>query len=117
MPASTKREPYSGRCPFRSARSTLPALRETADPPFFRLCSSLLWLTQSLDQERRVFAVDMRNHGASSHHESMTYVDMANDVLGFLADKVRFVVLLVDTTIFLQWVFFCSLLGTSSRHY
>ncbi|CAM9556430.1 unnamed protein product [Ectocarpus sp. 13 AM-2016] len=41
----------------------------------------------SLDQERRVFAVDMRNHGASSHHDSMTYVDMANDVLGFLADK------------------------------
>ncbi|CAB1112799.1 unnamed protein product [Ectocarpus sp. CCAP 1310/34] len=46
------------------------------------------WGTKlSLDQERRVFAVDMRNHGASSHHDSMTYVDMANDVLGFLADK------------------------------
>ncbi|CBN78297.1 conserved unknown protein [Ectocarpus siliculosus] len=44
-------------------------------------------LVKSLDQERRVFAVDMRNHGASSHHDSMTYVDMANDVLGFLADK------------------------------
>lgn len=43
---------------------------------------------QSLDQERRVFAVDMRNHGSSSHHDSMTYVDMADDVLGFLADKV-----------------------------
>lgn len=46
---------------------------------------------QSLDQERRVFAVDMRNHGASSHHESMTYVNMADDVLGFLADKAGFV--------------------------
>eukprot|EP00752_Nemacystus_decipiens_P005633 g5097.t1 len=44
-------------------------------------------LVKSLDQERRVFAVDMRNHGASSHHESMTYVNMADDVLGFLADK------------------------------
>lgn len=64
-----------------------PALRETTDPPSARLYS-LPWLTQSLDQERRVFAVDMRNHGASSHHDSMTYVDMANDVLGFLADKV-----------------------------
>lgn len=41
-----------------------------------------------MDQERRVFAVDMRNHGASSHHDSMTYVNMADDVLGFLADKV-----------------------------
>ena len=50
----------------------------------------MTWHTQSLDQERRVFAVDMRNHGASSHHESMTYVNMANDVLGFLADKVGF---------------------------
>ena len=30
----------------------------------------------------------MRNHGGSSHHDSMTYVDMADDVLGFLADKV-----------------------------
>ncbi|CAN0181777.1 unnamed protein product [Pylaiella littoralis] len=44
-------------------------------------------LVKSLDQERRVFAVDMRNHGASSHHDSMTYVNMADDVLGFLADK------------------------------
>eukprot|EP00903_Cladosiphon_okamuranus_P008641 g8285.t1 len=44
-------------------------------------------LVKSLEQERRVFAVDMRNHGASSHHESMTYVNMADDVLGFLADK------------------------------
>lgn len=30
----------------------------------------------------------MRNHGSSSHHDSMTYEDMTNDVLGFLADQV-----------------------------
>lgn len=30
----------------------------------------------------------MRNHGSSSHHASMSYVDMADDVLGFLAEKV-----------------------------
>ena len=46
---------------------------------------------QSLEGERRVFAVDIRNHGASSHHDSMTYVNMADDVLGFLADKASFV--------------------------
>lgn len=44
-------------------------------------------LVKSLDRERRVFAVDMRNHGSSSHHDSMTYVDMADDVLGFMADQ------------------------------
>ncbi|CAM9659341.1 unnamed protein product [Ascophyllum nodosum] len=44
-------------------------------------------LVKSLDKERRVFAVDMRNHGASSHHDTMTYVDMADDVLGFMADE------------------------------
>ncbi|CAN0498266.1 unnamed protein product, partial [Scytosiphon promiscuus] len=42
---------------------------------------------QRLAGESRVFAVDMRNHGSSSHHDSMTYVDMADDVLGFMADK------------------------------
>ena len=46
---------------------------------------------QSLERERRVFAVDMRNHGSSSHHDSMTYVDMADDVLGFMADQVSYV--------------------------
>lgn len=43
---------------------------------------------QSLEGQRRVFAVDMRNHGSSSHHDSMTYEDMTKDVLGFLADQV-----------------------------
>lgn len=44
----------------------------------------------------------MRNHGSSSHHESMTYVDMADDVMGFLADQVG--------------VFSCLLRGTGKRN-
>lgn len=33
-------------------------------------------LVGTLEKPRRVFAVDMRNHGASSHHDSMTYPQM-----------------------------------------
>lgn len=28
--------------------------------------------------------VDLRNHGESDHHQSMTYADMANDLLRFI---------------------------------
>lgn len=39
-------------------------------------------------EDRRIFAVDMRNHGSSSHHDSMTYEEMAEDVLAFMVDQV-----------------------------
>ncbi|CAM9796001.1 unnamed protein product, partial [Choristocarpus tenellus] len=46
-----------------------------------------LKLLKILERDRRLFAVDMRNHGGSSHCDSMTYEEMADDVLGFLADQ------------------------------
>lgn len=38
--------------------------------------------------DRRVFSLDMRNHGGSPHHESMTLDDMASDVIA-LADRLH----------------------------
>eukprot|EP00158_Paraphelidium_tribonemae_P000397 Partr_v1_DN22049_c1_g1_i1_m44401 putative Abhydrolase domain containing len=40
-----------------------------------------------LERPRRVFAVDMRNHGASSHHAGMTYPDMAGDIVAFMEQR------------------------------
>jgi pimeloyl-ACP methyl ester carboxylesterase len=44
-------------------------------------------LVKLLDKQRRVFAVDMRNHGASSHHASMTYPEMAEDIAAFMQER------------------------------
>ena len=41
-------------------------------------------LGAQLDKPRRIVGVDLRNHGDSEWHESMSYKDMANDVLEFL---------------------------------
>jgi len=35
-------------------------------------------------QNRRVFAVDLRNHGSSPHDETMNYTVMSNDIVRFL---------------------------------
>ncbi|MFO0116481.1 MAG: alpha/beta fold hydrolase [bacterium] len=37
-----------------------------------------------MSRDRDVFLVDLRNHGESDHHQSMTYADMANDLLRFI---------------------------------
>lgn len=50
------------------------------------LASSRNWRTiaQKLALTHRVYALDMRNHGASPHADSMDYPGMAADVLNFM---------------------------------
>lgn len=44
-------------------------------------------LGAQLDSPRRIVGVDLRNHGDSEWSDSMSYVDMAHDVLEFLNDQ------------------------------
>ena len=46
-------------------------------------------LTRQLQKKRRVLALDLRNHGENEHdwRETMSYVDMAEDLLQFLNDQ------------------------------
>ncbi|MEM7466500.1 MAG: alpha/beta fold hydrolase [Pseudomonadota bacterium] len=61
-----------------------------ASPPIIILHglfgSARNWQTmaQKLAQERSVFALDLRNHGDSPHTSSMSYPEMAADVIQFL---------------------------------
>ena len=38
------------------------------------------WHARQLAENYSVYGLDLRNHGASPHHEDMTYADMAEDV-------------------------------------
>jgi len=64
------------------------------DPPLIILhgflASSRNWRTVAtrLAKNHRVFVLDMRNHGASPHHQHMDYPIMAQDVIRFM-DKMR----------------------------
>jgi len=44
-------------------------------------------VARSLANSFHVFTVDLRNHGDSFHHSSMTYLDMAKDILAFMDEK------------------------------
>jgi pimeloyl-ACP methyl ester carboxylesterase len=53
------------------------------------LGSSRNWQTAGRDlaANRRVYALDLRNHGQSPHADAMTYADMAADVAAWLDDR------------------------------
>ena len=44
-------------------------------------------LNDQISHNRDLFLLDLRNHGESDHHESMTYTDMANDLIRFLDSR------------------------------
>ena len=44
-------------------------------------------LNDAISKERDVFLVDLRNHGESDHHASMTYEEMARDVARFAEQR------------------------------
>ena len=44
-------------------------------------------IVRKLQNQFRVFTVDLRNHGDSPHSESMTYDDMADDLRTFIEDQ------------------------------
>ena len=44
-------------------------------------------LNDTISRERDVYLVDLRNHGESDHHESMTYEEMAGDVARFAESR------------------------------
>ena len=44
-------------------------------------------LNDVISKERDVFLVDLRNHGESDHHSSMTYEEMAGDVARFAESR------------------------------
>ncbi|CAN0170277.1 unnamed protein product, partial [Phaeothamnion confervicola] len=48
--------------------------------------SKLAAMTQD-NRPRRILAVDMRNHGQSTHHSRMKYGDMVADVMQFLRER------------------------------
>ena len=43
--------------------------------------------SESIRERRNSLLVDLRNHGESDHHGSMTYPEMANDVVHHLKEK------------------------------
>ena len=62
----------------------------TISPVFFLhglLGQGRMWrsfaLNDPISHERDVFLIDLRNHGESDHHRSMTYNEMAHDVMRF----------------------------------
>ncbi len=49
--------------------------------------SNWAWHSRKLAETYRVFALDMRNHGASPHSDQMSYPEMAEDVIRFMDEQ------------------------------
>jgi len=52
----------------------------------FGSLSNLAGIAKALSDSFCVYQLDLRNHGASPHDDSMTYPDMANDIVEFMND-------------------------------
>ena len=79
-----------------AAMGQLNAPTNTGDQPTILFLHGLMgqgrmWrnfaLNDSISKERDVFLVDLRNHGESDHHASMTYEEMARDVARFAESR------------------------------
>lgn len=44
-------------------------------------------LNDQISNQRDIFLVDLRNHGDSDHHNSMSYTEMAEDLLRFIDSR------------------------------
>ena len=56
-------------------------------------------LNDQISYNRDILLVDLRNHGESDHHASMTYSEMANDLIRFLDNRKLDKVILVGHNI------------------
>lgn len=47
------------------------------------------WFTiaKKLTDRYTVYTIDIRNHGKSAHYASMTYIEMANDIVAFIREQ------------------------------
>jgi esterase len=44
-------------------------------------------LNDDISQDRDVLLLDLRNHGESDHHSSMTYTELAEDIARYIDSK------------------------------
>ena len=94
---STDGDQAKGGLTFQSpANQSATAKESGSDTPTILFLHGLLgqgrmWrnfaLNDAISRERDVFLVDLRNHGESDHHASMTYEEMAADVNRFAESR------------------------------
>ncbi|ABM02719.1 alpha/beta hydrolase fold protein [Psychromonas ingrahamii 37] len=78
---------------YQQKKSTLPESKQPAENIFiihglFGSLSNLSGLASELQELYHTISVDLRNHGNSPHDNSMTYIEMANDIFS-LADHLN----------------------------
>ena len=78
---------------YQQKNSTLPQSKQPSENIFiihglFGSLSNLSGLASELQELHHTISVDLRNHGNSPHDDSMTYIEMANDIFT-LADHLN----------------------------